>query len=205
MATIGLIDYGAGNFSSVLNTLDYLQLNVIAIRSIEHFKQATHLILPGVGAFAAAMRKLEGLELIDEMKEQVLVQKKPFLGICVGMQILASMGREFEDYPGLGFIQGTVDKIDAESYGLRLPHIGWNELNVLQPSALLAHMSRTPIFYFVHSYHFSPVEKNVIVATCEYGAEVVAVIEEENIFGVQFHPEKSQHDGLQLLKNFASI
>ena len=205
MAMIGLINYGAGNFSSVLNTLDYLQLDVVEILSVGDFKGATHLILPGVGTFATVMRKLESLDLISELKEQVLAKKKPFLGVCVGMQILASMGHEFEDYPGLGFIQGTVGKIDAESYGLRLPHIGWNELDILRPSALLTHMDTAPIFYFVHSYHFLPVERDVIVATCEYGSEVVAIIEHENIFGVQFHPEKSQHDGLQLLKNFASV
>ena len=205
MATIGLINYGAGNFSSVRNALHYLELDVIEVRDTSQFAKATHLILPGVGAFASAMRKLEEQNLIHELKKQVLVKKKLFLGICVGMQVLASAGREFEVYPGLGFIQGTVEKIDAESYGLRLPHIGWNELNLLRPSPLFVHMSRTPIFYFVHSYHLLPTEESVIAATCEYGAEVVAAVETDNIYGVQFHPEKSQHDGLQLLKNFASI
>ena len=205
MATIGLIDYGAGNFFSVRNALHHLELDVVEVRETSQFAQVTHLILPGVGAFAAAMHRLEERNLIDGLKEQVLVKQKPYLGICVGMQILASTGREYVVYPGLGFIQGTVDKIDVESYDLRLPHIGWNELNLLRSSPLFACMSSTPVFYFVHSYHLVPKEESVIVATCEYGAKVVAVVEMDNIHGVQFHPEKSQHDGLQLLRNFALI
>lgn len=203
MARIGLIDYGAGNFSSVRNALDYLRLEVIELRNRAQFETATHLILPGVGAFASAMRRLEQLNLVDELKEQVLVRKKPFLGICVGMQVLASLGREFKESLGLGFIEGTVDKIDGEGHGLRLPHVGWNELNLIRSSPLFARMNGVPTFYFVHSYHLLPKERSVIVATCEYGTEVVSVVEKDNIYGVQFHPEKSQHDGLQLLKNFA--
>jgi len=205
MARIGLIDYGAGNFSSVRNALDYLRLEVIELRNPAHFETATHLILPGVGAFASAMRRLEQLDLVDTLKEQVLVKRRPFLGICVGMQVLASRGREFEEYPGLGFIEGTVDKINGQGHGLRLPHIGWNELNLIRSSPLFARMNGLPTFYFVHSYHLVPKEKGVIVATCEYGAEVVSVVEKDNIYGVQFHPEKSQRGGLQLLKNFALI
>ena len=205
MATIAIVDYGAGNLSSVRNALDYLNLNVIVIQNVAQFKEATHLILPGVGPFASAMRKLEERNLIEVLKEQVLAKRKPFLGICVGMQILASIGHEFGEHSGLGFIRGASNKIDAESYHLQLPHIGWNELNILSSSPLFAHMSNTPIFYFVHSYHLLPEERDVVVATCEYGTEVIAAIEKGNIYGVQFHPEKSQHDGLQLLKNFASI
>ena len=204
MPTIGLIDYGAGNFTSVRNALEYLNLTFIEVREAGEFKKATHLILPGVGAFASAMRKLEALKMIDHLQENVLIERKPFLGICVGMQILASLGQEFGTHSGLGFIQGTVEKIDADVYGLPLPHIGWNKLNLPRSCSLFAHMSQEPVFYFVHSYHLLPVARNVVVATCQYGVEVVAAVEKENIYGVQFHPEKSQNVGLQLLRNFIS-
>jgi len=205
MTTIGLIDYGAGNVTSVRNALDYLHLDNVEVRSAEQFDKTTHLILPGVGAFASAMRRLEALRLADELKEQVLIKKKPFLGICVGMQLLATVGHEFEVYPGLGFVKGSVVKIDAERHGRRLPHIGWNELSIRRPSHLFAHLSGPPIFYFVHSYHLQPHELDVIAAVCDYGDQVVAAVELENIYGVQFHPEKSQRDGLRLLKDFAAI
>jgi glutamine amidotransferase len=205
MARIGLIDYGFGNFSSVRHALDYLQLDVIAVCNAAQFDETTHLILPGVGAFAAGMHKLIEGNLIDALREQVLIKKKPFLGICLGMQVLASTGREFESCPGLGFIQGSVEMIGSGKFGLRVPHIGWNAVKFLRPSPIFKRMSETPSFYFLHSYHLSPVDKDVITATCEYGEEVVAALQVDNIYGVQFHPEKSQHDGLQLLKNFASL
>ncbi len=204
-AWVGLIDYGAGNIASVRNALDYLQLNCLEVRGPGQFRRATHLILPGVGAFASAMRRLEEMKVIDELRDQVLIKKKPFLGICVGMQILASLGHEFEKAAGLGFIQGSVEKLDVEGCRLPLPHMGWNELSLLRSSPLFSQMSRTPVFYFVHSYHLLPTERSVIAATCEYGGDMAAAIEMDNIFGVQFHPEKSQHDGLRLLKNFASF
>jgi glutamine amidotransferase len=203
MARIGVIDYGAGNFSSVCNALNHLRLDVIEVRHGTQFEMATHLILPGVGAFAPAMRRLEQLNLIGALKEHVVLRRKPFLGICVGMQVLASLGREFEEHPGLGFIEGTVDRIDGDGHGLRLPHIGWNDVTPVRSSPIFARMNGAPTFYFVHSYHLVPKKRSVILATCEYGTEVVSAVEQDNIYGVQFHPEKSQHDGLQLLKNFA--
>ncbi len=205
MQQIGLINYGSGNFSSVRNALIFLDFNIVEVKKPQQLKCVTHIILPGVGAFASTMRKLKKLNLIDALKEEVLIKKKPFLGICVGMQILASLGHEFEDYLGLDFIEGEVDKIDAESYKLPLPHMGWNELNLRKHSYLFHNMRDSPIFYFVHSYHFIPYDHNVITATAEYGSDLVTVVEKDNIYGVQFHPEKSQHDGIQLLKNFVNI
>lgn len=203
-AKIGLIDYGSGNFSSVRNAVAHLGLDYIEIRTPESFAAATHLILPGVGAFAAAMRKLHELHLIEDLLEQVLEVRKPFLGICVGMQILATMGHEFEDCAGLDLIGGPCERIAAPP-GLRLPHIGWNALDLLRPSPLFAGMREQPIFYFVHSYHLQPKDPAALLATADYGVPVAAAVQHENIWGVQFHPEKSQHDGLRLLKNFAGI
>jgi glutamine amidotransferase len=121
------------------------------------------------------------------------------------MQVLATLGREFEDYPGLGYIEATVDRIQVERHGLPLPHMGWSELQVAHPSPLFAGMSERPIFYFVHSYHLIPRARDIVLATCNYGDDLVAVVEKDNVYGVQFHPEKSQHDGLRLLKNFAGL
>lgn len=202
---IGLIDYGAGNFTSVYNALQFLGLDVIRVTASEQMEQVSRIILPGVGAFASAMRKLESLRLVDELRLQLTEYHKPFLGICVGMQVLATLGREFEDYHGLGFIPGVVERIPAEQHGNLLPHIGWNELTLTRPSLLFAGMPEKPIFYFVHSFHLQPQVPDSILATCKYGVDVVAVVEHDNIYGVQFHPEKSQHDGLRLLKNFALL
>jgi glutamine amidotransferase len=205
MTRIGLIDYGAGNFMSVFNALEYLNIPFFKVRNAAIFDKVSHLVLPGVGTFQGAMRKLEILNLVNGLKEQIFVKKKPFLGICVGLQILASLGKEFGESPGLGIIEGTVERIDADEYGLKLPHMGWNELRIYKSCRLLGNMNELPEFYFLHSFHLLPIDRGLIVATCQYGGEVTAVIEKENIYGVQFHPEKSQRNGLQLLRNFCSI
>lgn len=202
---IGLIDYGAGNYASVSNALRSLELDIARVTTPQQVDQVSHLILPGVGAFAAAMRKLQALGLIDALRDAVLKKGKPFLGICVGLQVLASTGREFETCPGLGWIAGSVDKIDLHGYSLRLPHIGWNSLELRRSSPLVAGLGDSPTFYFVHSYHLTPDDSEAVLATCDYGGPVVSIVEKDNIFGVQFHPEKSQHDGLQLLRNFAAL
>jgi glutamine amidotransferase len=201
---VGLIDYGAGNYGSVRNAVAHLGLDYVEIRAPQDFEQATHLILPGVGAFAAAMRKLQQLHLIEDMLEQALERRKPFLGICVGMQLLATAGYEFETYDGINLVEGDCVKLDVPA-DVRLPHIGWNELQIVRHSPLFNGMSPNPIFYFVHSYHLNPKQRDVVVATCDYGRDFVAVLQNDNIFGVQFHPEKSQHDGLRLIKNFAAL
>lgn len=164
---------------------------------------ATHLILPGVGSFPAAMNRLTEMKILEELDRQVNRKCKPFLGICVGMQILADRGFEFSETNGLGWISGDVKQIAAEEHSLSVPHMGWNELVVNQPNDLLRNFPESPSFYFVHSFAFQPADAATRIAVCEYGEEITAIVQKENIFGVQFHPEKSQRDGLQLLKNFS--
>ncbi|QDU61537.1 Imidazole glycerol phosphate synthase subunit HisH 1 [Planctomycetes bacterium Pan216] len=204
MERIGLIDYGAGNTTSVLNALEHLRLDVTLARTPEDLENADRLILPGVGAFASAMRKLERLALVDALGDHVVERKKPFLGICVGMQLLADLGHEFETYPGLGYVAGEVKRLRAEEVGLRVPHIGWNEVDY-DPSCPLFEGMSAPAFYFVHSYVIEPSDPTSTVATCLHGGPFAAAVRRGNIFGVQFHPEKSQRDGLKLLENFASF
>ena len=205
MSKCGLLDCGSGNFASVRNALEYLGVDVLAIREPGQLDQVSHVVLPGVGAFPAAMSRLKALNIIDQLEQQVVDGDKWFLGICVGMQILADEGEEFERCAGLGFIEGRVEKLCPTQADLRIPHMGWNELAVLTESPLFANLPDRPSFYFVHSYAFQPTNPKATVATCDYGQPVVACVQRDNIFGVQFHPEKSQHDGLQLLRNFAAL
>jgi glutamine amidotransferase len=166
-------------------------------------RDSTHLVLPGVGAFGAAMRKIHERLPCDILEQQVVNTGKPFLGICVGMQVLATRGLEFGEHKGLGWISGTVRKIEAS--GLPLPHIGWNDLICQRSSKLTADLEDGTDFYFVHSYIFDPADHSGVLATSSHGEEFCAAIQSENIFGVQFHPEKSQRAGRKLIENFLKI
>lgn len=200
---LGLIDYGAGNFSSVRNALQYLDVEFVEVRSPSDLEGTSKLILPGVGAFATAMNRLSRMGMIDSLAEEVLVKKKQFLGICVGMQILAGLGHEFERLEGLGWVEGDVRVMEPAP--LPLPHIGWNDLDVTPDWPLVEGFEKPPTVYFVHSYSLNPVDDSVVAATCEYGTTVVAAVHKDNVHGVQFHPEKSQRDGLRILSNFARL
>lgn len=177
----------------------------IEVTCAESMLKASHLILPGVGSFPAAMEKLTALGLVEPLRECVVAQGKPFLGICVGMQLLADTGFEFGETSGLGLIEGEVKEIEAAAHDLSVPHIGWNDLEVETDHFLLRNCPPRPSFYFVHSFSFRCKDSENEVASCEYGTSITSIIEKENIFGVQFHPEKSQRDGLQLLKNFTEL
>lgn len=200
---VGLIDYGAGNLSSVRNALEFIDAPPIMIRHPEDFGQVTHLVLPGVGSFPQAMQRLSERGLDDAIRTATLRDGKPLLGICVGMQVLADRGHEFESRDGLGLIPGEVTKLDVNGTADRLPHVGWNSVEVRRPSPLMRGLEN-PTFYFVHSYNFDVAEPDDCVATCDYVSGVTACVQRDRIFGVQFHPEKSQRDGLQLLRNFAT-
>lgn len=201
---IVIIDYGAGNVESVLNALSQIKGNdeIIVSNKISDLKSANHLILPGVGAFGDCMNGLKSIEgFLPELRKQVLNEKKPFLGICVGMQVLASIGYEDGEYAGLGFIDGKVEKIVGEN--LKVPHMGWNDI-VVKPNkiAVLNDIKTGDHFYFANSYRFVCQNENNIMAYVEYGSKITSIVLKNNILGVQFHPEKSGESGLKLLKNF---
>lgn len=202
---ICIIDYGIGNVGSVKNALQLLDITAVISSDKKIIQEATHLILPGVGSFGDGMKNLKKRNLINILREEVMVNKKKILGICLGMQLFASRGYEHGEFEGLDFIPGEVIQIDVTESKLRLPHIGWNNVTMVKDKTITQGFKQEPIFYFVHSFHFVPEEKSVVAGTYSYGKTMVAIIESGNIFGVQFHPEKSHSDGLQILKNFINI
>ncbi|MGE0567939.1 MAG: imidazole glycerol phosphate synthase subunit HisH [Bacteroidia bacterium] len=195
---VSIIDYGMGNVASVKKALDFLKIENVITDDHAIIEQADSIILPGVGSFLQGMTNLKEKELDLLLTNLVLQQKKKFLGICLGMQLIAETGTEPDENPGLGWVNGTVKRI--ESLMLRVPHMGWNNIHVKNDTYY--HNLNNKDFYFIHSYHFVPEDKNVIAATVTYENELVASIQQDNIFATQFHPEKSQEAGLDLLKNF---
>ena len=196
---IVIIDYNMGNLTSVANALEYIGEKAVISNKIEDIKHADYIILPGVGAFSDGMKNLKDLGIINILNEEVIKKRKPLLGICLGMQLLAEEGYEGGLSKGLGYIKGVVKKFDSKN--LRIPHVGWNEVNFKKKSSLPHNLRKSEVFYFVHSYYLITNE-DIIVGTCDYGNEFVAAIQKENIFATQFHPEKSQKPGLQILRNF---
>lgn len=197
---IAIIDYGAGNLFSVKNAFDFLGVESVITKNPEELKAADKLLLPGVGAFPDAMRMLNESGLVDTIKEQVKV--KPLLGICLGMQMLFEKGYEFGETDGLGFIKGSVKLMEPEN--LAVPHMGWNSLEFNVDSPLLEKCSDGEYVYFVHSYAAEcPVEN--VAAYCDYGMKVPALVQNGNVYGAQFHPEKSGQTGLNILRCFADL
>ena len=193
-----IIDYGAGNLFSVKNALDYLGIENKVTKNAEDLRAADRLILPGVGAFPDAMRMLGESGLVEVIKKEV--QKKPLLGICLGMQMLFEKGYEFEETEGLGLIKGSVKLMTPEN--LPIPHIGWNELELNKPCKLLEKGGE--YVYFVHSYAADCPSENV-AAYCDYGMKIPALVFNGNVYGAQFHPEKSGEAGLEMLRKFAKL
>lgn len=204
---IGLVDYGVGNISAFINVYESLNIPVMRVSKSSDFSLVEKIILPGVGAFDNAMNCLNESGLREALEEYVLVRQYPILGICVGMQMLASRSDE-GILPGLNFIPGFVKSIKSimTDSVLPIPHMGWNDLRILKASPLFDRsVNQTHSFYFLHSYFFSPTDSNVIVATAEYGDEIPSVISYKNIHGMQCHPEKSHKFGSDFLKAFAEI
>lgn len=198
---IAIIDYGAGNIFSVKNALDYLGLESELVSDKESIKAADALILPGVGAFPAAMKMLSETGLVETIKEEAA--KKPFLGICLGMQLLFEKGYEFEECDGLGLIKGSVRKMEEPD--LIIPHMGWNKLEKLNDCPLLDGLGDNEYVYFVHSYKAECADEN-IAAYSEYGGRVPALVfDGKFVYGAQFHPEKSGSTGLAILRNFGEL
>lgn len=198
-----IVDYGMGNLYSVLNAIKYLNYSVIISNKPAELIKADSIILPGVGSFKKAMDVLNKKGLSDALKESVLEKKKNILGICLGMQLFASKGDEEGPSEGLGFIDGEVKKIKISSKdSIKLPHIGFNEVNFNKNAILGKNLNVESDFYFVHSFHLIPSQENLLQSKCFYGSDLLAACEYKNIFATQFHPEKSQANGLQVLKNF---
>ena len=196
-----VIDYGAGNLGSVKRAFEECGAAAVITGHPEELRQATHLVLPGVGAFNAGMSNLRRSGLDAAIKELVLQKRVQFLGICLGMQLLAAKGWEGGETDGLDLIGGEVKLLEAGT-GERLPHMGWNEVEYEKSAPLFFNIPSGTDFYFVHSYHFVCRNKSESAATTPYGGGFISVGQKENICGTQFHPEKSQKPGLQLIKNF---
>lgn len=201
MSSICIIDYGKGNLRSVFNAVEALGASATIINQPREVANHSHLILPGVGAFGEAMVALKEQGWTDALNEHAMVAKKPFLGICLGMQLIADRGTEHGDHQGLGWIPGTVIRLDGNK-DARVPHIGWNDVEIVGKPLVYEGIETGNDFYFVHSYALRPTDEGCVSGWCHHGEKFVASIELENIHATQFHPEKSQKSGLQILKNF---
>jgi glutamine amidotransferase len=197
-----VVDYGICNVRSVVKALELVGATVRVSSSARDLEEAERIVLPGVGAFEHGMTNLAARGLIEPLADQVLGKGKPFLGICLGMQLLARTSHEFGVHEGLGWLPATVKAFELGGEGLKVPHIGWAEISLDRASPLFAGVSKAPSFYFVHSYHMVCDTTDLVVAAAEYGVRFTAAVQRDNIFATQFHPEKSQDDGLRLLENF---
>lgn len=200
---IALIDYDAGNIRSVEKALAALGEETEVTRDAERILAADRVILPGVGSFGDAMGKLHSFQLVDVIKETIR-RKTPFLGICLGLQLLFERSEESPGVEGFGILKGEILRI-PEKDGLKIPHIGWNSLTFPNPGRLFEGIEENPYVYFVHSYYLKAAESSIVTAETEYGTLIHASVEKDNVFACQFHPEKSSSVGLSILKNFISL
>lgn len=200
---IAILDYDAGNLKSVYKALQFLGQEAEITRDAEKIRRADKVILPGVGSFGDAMKKLEEYHLTEIIHETVQAGK-PFLGICLGLQLLFEESEESPGVKGLGILKGKILRI-PEKDGLKVPHIGWNSLELEHNGRLFEHIPQQSYVYFVHSYYLKAEEEQIVTASTEYGVHIHASVEKDNVFACQFHPEKSGETGLAILKNFAGI
>jgi glutamine amidotransferase len=206
---VTIVDYNSGNISSVINSFKEVAKEKIKIEvssDLDKIKSSDKIVLPGQGSFKSCVDALNSINgLFDTLNEFTIINKKPLLGICVGFQMFADVGYEETETQGLGWISGEVSKIDNQNGKFKLPHIGWNELNIVKTSQIFRDIKNKSHMYFVHSYEFIPKDKNVISATTDYSSSIVCSVEKENIFGTQFHPEKSDKEGLKIIDNFLNL
>ena len=206
---VTIVDYNSGNISSVINSFKEVAKNKIDLdvtSDLQKIRSSDKLVLPGQGSFKSCIDALNAINGLSEtLREFVLNDKKPLLGICVGLQMFADIGYEESETKGFGWVPGKVSKIDNKNGAFKLPHIGWNEINIVKESKILKNLDKNSHMYFVHSYEFIPDDKSVISATTDYSTSIVCAVEKENIFGTQFHPEKSDKLGLKLIDNFLNL
>jgi glutamine amidotransferase len=210
--SVAIVDYGSGNLHSAAKAFERAARDsghdqpIVVTSDPDQVAAASRVVLPGVGAFADCRQGLDGIAgMIDALEQNVRKRGRPFFGICVGMQLMADCGREYQMTPGLGWIAGEVDRIAPSDPNLKIPHMGWNTLNMLQPHPLLKDIPLGPDglhAYFVHSYELKPTQRSDLVAQADYGGPLTAIVGRDNMVGTQFHPEKSQRLGLALIANF---
>jgi glutamine amidotransferase len=202
---IAVIDYGMGNLGSITKALAYVGGDVVLTSDPNILRSAERIVLPGVGAFGDGMSHLRDNNLVPVLVEEVLEKKKPFMGVCLGMQLLAKVSYEFGEHVGLGWIDASVRKFESTiEKPLLIPHVGWDSVSFKSNHPLFSGVPDNSDFYFVHSYFFETTKNDFVAGVCDYGQEFAAVVAKENIFATQFHPEKSQKWGLRILKNFIS-
>ena len=206
---VTIVDYKSGNISSVINSFKEVAENKVKIEvtsDVSKIKSTDKVVLPGQGSFKSCVDALQSIKgLVDCLNEFVMNKKKPLLGICVGLQMFADVGYEESETKGLGWIPGKVTKIDNQNGKFKLPHIGWNQINIVRGSKIFKDKKDKSHMYFVHSYEFVPTDKNYILATTDYSSKHVCAVEKENVFGTQFHPEKSDKTGLKIINNFINL
>ena len=206
---VTIVDYQSGNISSVINSFTEVakgKVNLEVTSDINKIKSSDKIVLPGQGSFKSCVDSLNSIDgLVDSLKDFAIINKKPLLGICVGLQMFADIGYEEAETKGLGWIAGKVCKIDNKNGKFKLPHIGWNEIDIQKESKIFKDVENKSHMYFVHSYEFVPQDKSVISATTDYSSQIVCAVEKDNLFGTQFHPEKSDKTGLKIIDNFLKL
>ena len=206
---VTIVDYNSGNISSVINSFSEVandKVNLEVTSDLNKIKSSDKVVLPGQGSFKSCVDALNNINgLVDTLNEFAINNKKPLLGICVGLQMFADIGYEETETKGLSWIPGRVSKINNQNGKYKLPHIGWNEINIVKESKIFKDIENNSHMYFVHSYEFIPEDKSVISATTNYSSKIVCSIEKENVFGTQFHPEKSDKTGLKIIDNFINL
>ena len=206
---VTIVDYNSGNISSVINSFTEVAkgtVNLEVTSDLNKIKSSDKVVLPGQGSFKSCIDALNSINgLTDTLNEFVINKKKPLFGICVGLQMFADVGYEETETKGLGWISGKVSKIDNKNGEYKLPHIGWNQINIVKDSKIFKDVENNSHMYFVHSYELIPEDKDVISATTDYSSKVVFSVEKDNIFGTQFHPEKSDKIGLKIIENFMRL
>ncbi len=206
---VTIVDYNSGNISSVINSFKEVagdRVKIEVTSDLKNIKSSDKVVLPGQGSFKSCVDALNNINgLVETLNDFAISKKKPLLGICVGLQMFADVGYEEIETKGLGWISGKVSKIDNHNGKYKLPHIGWNQINILKESKIFKDIKNNSHMYFVHSYEFVPEDKNVVSAITEYSSNIVCSVEKENIFGTQFHPEKSDKIGLKIINNFINL